>query len=436
MLISLTIENWRSFRDPVSFSMVASREKQHGERLSRISRPRMRLLPVAAVYGGNASGKSNLVDALAFAQAVVRRGSKADRPLAVTPFRLDSVSSGRPTRFTFVFLAGGLVYEYGFALTSVTVVEERLTEILGSAERLVFHRVDGTLALGPGLADDQRLRFAFDGTDDNQLYVNNAVSQKLDFCRPVYDWFGSLLVIGPHHRWLGLTSAQAPDESLGDLLAALDTGIARLDRQPVRSEDVGLPEALRQRLEQDLRDGEAAPLWPMDGKSALIAERQEGKLKLHRQVAHHVTADGEDVAFDLDDESDGSRRLIDLLPALLHLVQAGSERVLVVDEIDRSLHTLLLRRLLEWYLDSRSPDSRAQLLFTTHDVLLMDQSLFRRDEMWVTERDAAGASTLFALSDYQGVRYDKDIRKSYLQGRLGGIPRLLLGAAPPAPTRA
>jgi AAA15 family ATPase/GTPase len=123
-------------------------------------------------------------------------------------------------------------------------------------------------------------------------------------------------------------------------------------------------------------------------------------------------------------ESDGSRRVIDLLPAFLDMAAAQSSRVYVVDELDRSLHTLLTRQLLAGYLAACSPETRSQLLFTTHDVLLMDQKLMRRDEMWVTERDAEGGSSLFSFSEYKDVRYDKDIRRSYLQGRMGGVPRI------------
>ena len=125
-------------------------------------------------------------------------------------------------------------------------------------------------------------------------------------------------------------------------------------------------------------------------------------------------------------ESDGSQRVIDLLPAFLELSAAQSKKVYVIDEVDRSLHTLLIRRLLEGYLALCSQNSRSQLLFTTHNVLLMDQDLLRRDEMWIAERNPEGVSSLLSFSEYKDVRYDKDIRKSYLQGRLGGVPRILL----------
>ena len=117
--------------------------------------------------------------------------------------------------------------------------------------------------------------------------------------------------------------------------------------------------------------------------------------------------------------------MIDLLPAFLDLFGGRSKTVYVVDEVDRSLHTLLIRSLLEKYLNTCTTQTRSQLLLTTHDVLLMDQQLLRRDEMWVAERGASGASSLLSFSEYKDIRYDKDIRKSYLQGRLGGIPRIL-----------
>ena len=152
--------------------------------------------------------------------------------------------------------------------------------------------------------------------------------------------------------------------------------------------------------------------------------RENGDLVASKCVTVHRLTDGTETHFEVAQESDGSQRFIDRRPAFIDLSSGHSERVYVVDEMDRSLHTLLTRRLLEHYLAACTPKIRAQLLFTTHDVLLMDQRWLRRDEMWVTERDTSGASSLLSFSEYRDVRYDKDIRKSYLQGRLGGIPRI------------
>ena len=154
--------------------------------------------------------------------------------------------------------------------------------------------------------------------------------------------------------------------------------------------------------------------------------RKQNQLIAKKLITYHPKADGNEVKFEINQESDGSQRVLDLLPAFVEQSTESSKNVLVIDEIDRSLHTLLTRRLIEMYLSVCSEDTRTQLLLTTHDVMLMDQKLLRRDEMWVTERDSSGASSLFSFSEFKNVRHDKDVRKSYLQGRLGGIPRFFL----------
>jgi AAA15 family ATPase/GTPase len=143
-------------------------------------------------------------------------------------------------------------------------------------------------------------------------------------------------------------------------------------------------------------------------------------------VAYHAKHGGGMAMLETWQESDGVRRAIDLLLTFLWMASIGSTYVLVIDELDRSLHTLLTRKLLDSYLSSCSKDTRTQLLFTTHDVMLMDQGLLRRDEMWVTERDGYGASTLTSLLEYEDIRIDTDVRKAYLHGRLGGVPNVLL----------
>jgi AAA15 family ATPase/GTPase len=436
MLVSFTVENWRSFRDATSFSMIASRERQHDERLSRISKYRMKLLPIAAIYGGNASGKTNMVSALTFARSLVLQTSKMDKPLAVQPFMLDVESAESPTRFEFERLVDEILYEYSFVFTSEAIVAEKLVRITSASEHLMFSRVAGSLQLGHSLVSDERLKFVFAGTDDNQLFVNNAMSQKLDTFIPVTDWFHSLCVIDTKTHFntnrIYLKDGNPLVESINTMLGQLDTGITQLDSQAMRPDDTGLSNDFRSLLEAELREGEMSHIFSSDDKPSIIATRNANSLSYYKQVAHHTTSSGSDVRFDIDDESDGSRRLIDLIPEFLSLAEPESNKVFVIDEIDRSLHTILIRRLLEWYLETRSESDRSQLIFTTHDVLLMDQSIFRRDEMWVTERDADGSTTLFALSDYKDIRYDKDIRKSYLQGRLGGVPRILLDVKLPA----
>jgi hypothetical protein len=213
--------------------------------------------------------------------------------------------------------------------------------------------------------------------------------------------------------------------TMNEMIPMLDTGITHLGGEVISFENLPLPDAIRAKLQEEIAEGMTVRLVVQPSNERLVVTRKAGELTAKKLVAFHSTKNGGEVQFEIRHESDGSQRIIDLLPAFLEISAKKSHKVYVIDEVDRSLHTLLTRRLIEGYLQSCSIESRSQLLYTTHDALLMDQSLLRRDEMWVTERDQFGASHLIPFSEYEDVRYDKDIRKSYLDGRLGGIPRIL-----------
>lgn len=213
--------------------------------------------------------------------------------------------------------------------------------------------------------------------------------------------------------------------TINQLLPQLDTGITGLGGKEIPIEQLTIPATLLSEIHRHLEDGESVRIISPT-QDRYVFTKKEGELSVKKLVAFHVRSSGDRIPFDISDESDGTQRIIDLLPVLLQATDAGARKVYIIDEIDRSLHTLLTYRLLQAYLSQCSPESRTQLLFTTHDVLLMDQRLLRRDEMWVTERDSSGNSTLYSFSEYKDVRKDKDIRRSYLQGRMGGIPKIQL----------
>jgi len=434
MIISFSVENWLSFRAPVTFSMIASRERQHGDRVTKLRKYKTRALPIAAIYGGNASGKTNLFKALSFAKMFIVKGTQPDNLIPVEPFRLDGQSVDQPSRFSFELLIGEVIYDFSFAVSRAKVLEERLVEITSSSERVLYDRRKGAPNFDRSLARDQLLKFAFQGTRDNVLLLTNAVSQRVDHFRPVYDWFKSTLtLIAPDSRFEPFErffdERHELYSTMNELLPLLDTGITKLGIEELPFENLPLPDTLRQSLQEEVREGMSVRLLTEPMHERFVVTRRDGALIAQKLVTYHTKADGTEVKFDLRQESDGSQRVIDLLPALLDLSAQRSKRVYVIDEIDRSLHTMLTRQLLEAYLGSCSTESRSQLLFTTHDAQLLDQELLRRDEMWVIERGAAGGSSLSSFSEFKDVRYDKDIRKSYLQGRLGGVPRLRLGGA-------
>jgi hypothetical protein len=256
--------------------------------------------------------------------------------------------------------------------------------------------------------------------------------------RPVYDWFkSSLVLLAPdsnvHQFERFFEEANPFHGAMNTALTQLDTGVARLGAEEVPLESLPIDESLVNVARAVMKTGGVYRINVKDTNERFLITREGDDLIARKLVSFHKRSDGSDVQFELRQESSGSQRLIDLLPVFIDLSSQEKSRVYVIDELDRSMHTLLTRQLLEDFIDSRTSMSRSQLVFTTHDVLLMDQELLRRDEMWVAERDAQGQSQLFSFAEYKELRNDTDIRKRYLQGRLGGTPQILLsGALTPA----
>ena len=419
MLISCTLENWMSFRDQVTFSMVASRERQHSDRVPRIDKYKTRVLPIAAIYGGNASGKSNFCTALQFARSLVVEGVRFDSPIPVEPFLLDAEAVEKPVKFSFELLIDETIYEFSFAVTGKEVLEEKLIKIGKTDEEVLYHRCEGQPNFAESLADQDFLKFIFKSAAKNQLLLTSLVSQNADAFSPVYSWFKDhLVLVGPDSYLQNIDAIF--DAPIGEMLDLLDTGITRLSFEKISFDS--LPDSIKRFLREHVQEGSTRRI----PNEPIYASRQNGKFIVQKLVTHHPKADGTETKFDLYQESDGSQRLIEILPAFFDVSSSGSKKVYVIDELDRSLHTLLVRHLIEMYLADCSNKTRSQVLLTTHDVLLMDQKLLRRDEMWVTERNLSGASTLFSFSEYKDARRDTDIRKSYLQDRLGGTPQIVL----------
>lgn len=417
-----------SFRDRSTLSMIATSERQHGERVPKLNKYRTRILPIAALYGGNASGKSSFYKALEFSKNFVLYGSGLDMPIWIRPYLLDNENLAKPVRFTFEILTDDTVYVYEFAVSREAVQEEKLLLVTGSGEKVLFHRQLDSLMPNKELEKNDHLNYAFKGTRKNQLFLTNSVLQKVENYKPVFNWFKNLTLASPDSIFQPFdhvsdrTNPLYTDFNL--LLNRLDTGINHVGTEEIKIESIPFPEGLRSKILESVPIGKSTTVCIEPLGDRLLVKNDGTNVTVSKLVAYHRNQSGSDVKFDLVDESDGSRRLIDLLPGFLDICRHNSKGVFIIDELDRSLHSLVTRDLIEQYLGFCTPDSRAQLLFTTHDLQLMDQTLMRRDEMWVTERSADGSSKLFSFSEFKDVRYDKDIRKSYLQGRLGGVPRI------------
>lgn len=438
MIIKAILKNWLSYRDKCEVSMVATREQHHGERVAKVKRLQTRLLPIAMIFGGNASGKSNFFRALEFAQYFIVKGNslQPDARIKVEPFLLDKDSRTKPTTMGFTILVGEDVYEYEFSINSTRVLHEKLVRTTAPAENVRFERhYDEKLGtdvyeFGKAFAERTTLMNLISKvTRRNQLFLSASVMHNLDDFRPVYDWFSkTLCLISPNSHYApkeAYADESAPNFArMNELLATFDTGIKRIVRKPVEISALPIPTPVIKDIADRLVEGQTVRIENEWQTWSYLLSRVNGEIVAEKLVSCHGLHDACETEFELDQESDGTKRILDLLPAFVDMERHDMSRVYVIDEIDRCLHTYAGWKLVKTFLDGCTNDSRAQLLCTTHDNGMMNQELLRRDEMWLAERNEEEVSTLFSISDFAEARKDTDLRTSYLSGRMGGLPSI------------
>lgn len=397
------------------------------------------ILKGAVIYGPNASGKSNLVKAIHFAQQFILNGSDGVESLN-KHFRLDPDGAKKPSRFEFEIKAGKTLYSYGFALQLATQVvnEEFLYRIGKTRKYLIFERVLDSLdkirvKYGLKASKDDLVRFDIYAKDlkPDQLLLQQVNTRNLEEVESavhfvdVFQWFKySLVIVYPDSRYKGMTFPKSNEkftEILTRFLKAMDTGINKaLFTEVDIEEELGtLHDTDRKKILSDLRS-KTTKFLQIKKVSYAIWLDDSGKLRGKKLVLVHTDKDGKQVLFDCNEESDGTNRLMDLIPALDIL--SSSETVFIVDELDRSLHPHLSEAFIKLFFEQSRGISN-QLIVTTHESSLQNLRLLRRDEIWFIERKADGHSELYSMNEFK-VRPDKELRKDYLLGRYGAIPTL------------
>ncbi len=414
MLVEFRVTNFRSLRREQVLSLVASKDKTledtHTMATSLSAVPR--LLRSAVIYGANASGKSNLIKALQYMRAVVMESATVIQPsqtYAVQPFRLDSESAKEPTEFEVTFILRGVRYQYGFAMTQQRIVREHLLVYKAFKPQRWFERHfdaetgKDVYEFGPGLKGPKNVWER--ATRANALFLSMAVQLNSEALRPAFDWFANRLVIfnevSPLAPQFSVQMLKQPSQrkAICEFLTSADISIADID--------VVTRKVIGHHVRFDLATGNRE-----EGPS----EQEFEEIKFH-----HVTEHGKAV-FDLMEESNGTRNLLFLAGPVLDILRKGL--TLVIDELDTSLHTLLVRELVGLFHRPEVNTGGAQLIFTTHDTSLLDAAdLLRRDQVWFVEKDEDQASTLVSLSEFSP-RKNEALERGYLMGRYGGVPFL------------
>jgi AAA15 family ATPase/GTPase len=441
MIVSISVSNFRSFHHEETFALTASNRfaGHHDDHLVPIPGSDQSVLRLGVIYGANGAGKSNLFQALSYinvmALATHSKGSGTRRE----PFRL-AKNPDEPSTFDLLFIAEGNTYRFGFKVDDVRVREEWLTRVVKGNEECLYERLtsdEGKVRVeleGLKGQSNKLTALASIGGPQNQTFLAT-VAATLDrgdcgdTLTAVLHWIEVCLQqVSPITPFgdIGRYLSDNPDcaEFAGEFLKSAATGIDHLQisKQQLSEEELRslLPPFLIERVFSDLRDGTKGKsvIAGPDGFEVLIERSEETLLYKINIRPMHLGETGTPIAFELRDESDGTRRLLNLLPALHRL--KSSNCVYFIDEIDRSLHPKLVLEFVEFFLATQKHHN-SQLILTTHDTNLLDLELLRRDEIWFAEKDRQSATHLYSLTDFK-VRKDLQISKHYLDGRFGAVP--------------
>jgi hypothetical protein len=417
MLIQFRVENHRSLRDEQVLSLVAA--NLGGAEDPRLLRPPElgeALLPAVALYGANASGKSNVLNALAFMRETVLRSHRFWEPeegAPQEPFALSS-KSREPSLYEVDLLVGGVRFRYGFVLSATRIEEEWLHAWPHGRKQVWFEREGDRFDFGKHLhGENETIRGL---TRANSLFLSAAAQNNHAALLPLFGWFRAAQIELHRSPLFGLERSRAV--FLEDLFAGQRSQVEK-DNMARQHEREAIVHLLR-----------SADLGILDMK-VVSSPRDliEGDVEIH--LSHQAEA-GREVWLPLDRESAGTVTLLGIATRLVRLLRHGG--LLCLDELEASLHPALGLELLRLFQDPRHNPKGAQLLFTTHDTNLLGNVLgeppLRRDQIWFTEKDKSGATHLYPLTDFHP-RKEENLERGYLQGRYGAIPFLgQLVAAP------
>ena len=413
MLIEFKVTNFRSIRETQTLSMVASSDKDLvGNTFDTGIAGLPKLVRSAAIYGPNAAGKSNFMAALVFVENMVRdsaRKAQVGEPIDIQPFRLSASNRSQDSEFELHFIAEGVRYQYGFTLNSERITSEWLTAYpFGRAQHWFSRRYDAAekndvYEYSPLYKKEKLYDERAGYTIASNLYLSVAVQKNSQKLLPVFTWFQKKLQIIPSMSRIGAGSTSnlcLEPEGKNKILAYMNAaGISvknfSVDKKTFSQDDFPqyFPEELKSRL---LKDGVG-----FDTKF-LYQDNDSNNL----------------ISFDLEDESDGTQALFAFASRWIEMLK--NDQVLFVDEIDSSLHPLLVHHLVKLL---NCNNSKAQLIFTTHDTTLLSQQMLRRDQVWFLEKDKQQSSQLYSLAEFSP-RKNEAIEKGYLNGRYGAIPFL------------
>lgn len=425
MLIEFRFKNYRSFRDEATLSMEATGLSSFKNSLIPLTST-VKLLPACAIYGKNGGGKSNVIRAFWLAVQFIRNAQRTQHERAVipvNPFSLNDYSKDEPTEFDFVYTVNGIKYWYGFSATREKVFSEYLYHAPKGQKALIFNRTGQEFSF-----TEEKTKRSMIGemVAENQLFFSVACTMNDAPCVAAMRWFRDQVYFSRDYsdiprQLLEYSEDKNMLKAISDYAKAADLGIQDMqfefDSKELKDDDS---------LPKDIPDGIKTALVQFMHVLSETSNNGEVRLKMGEVTAkashQGQTKDGKKASYliDLADESDGTRKLMALAPAIESALCTGG--VLLVDELERELHPKLVNYIIAKFQSKSANPNGAQIIFTTHNTELMNLELLRKDQLYfVDKQDKDGASELYSISEF-ATRTTDNIRKGYLVGKYGATP--------------
>ncbi|MEX2411876.1 MAG: ATP-binding protein [Candidatus Paceibacterota bacterium] len=439
MLIRFLVNNYLSYASTEEFNTLPSNQKAFAHH--KYIFKGIEFLKLGAIYGANGAGKSNLIKAFSVLRDIVVKG---DVPSEVfnSRFKLSVEAQKKPISFTIEFINNEKAFIYGIEIDKGRIASEELyISGLGKKEnKKIFSKktnennknefsLSGDIEeLEDGKLLKKLIKDTYKSSEKSFLNLLNELEHPLlSDLRDAYNWFSSKLEIvnpfsTPQESTLKFKENPQFQKFTKKMMCSFHTGISDVDVESIRLDRfLGENESLdTKEITEKLENDPTSNVSLRNQKTGeeVIVTNEGGEILAHRMFFRHA-GDQKGEKFYIDDESDGTKRLLDYIPAFEAILE--KEVVFLIDEIERSIHPLIIKELLKKF--SKQENTKGQIIFTTHETHLLDQEIFRRDEIWFTEKNNDGATHLYPLSKFK-VHHTKNIERGYINGRFGAVPFL------------
>ena len=434
MILRFIAENFTSFKDAVEFNTFPS-SKSHSHENHKVTCGHATALRMSAIYGANGAGKSNLLQAMNCLKKLVKAESLREIDFIDSPyFKLDSRCADKPSGLAIEFYYNGNIFYYHLEFTPQEICLEELLLSKKNKDVKLFVRDNSDIYIHPdyvGKGITKQFQEALKRLVRPDMlllpFLGKYYSNESSLISEAYLWFiENLQLVLPNSKYGFVPHMIDTDGDFSELvnstLPELKTGIDKLmvKTELIAEEDVKGDKMMRLVKLAKEHPGEPQTTFGRNANDmAVNVIYEDGNVYMKTLVAVHKNLDGSEVEIPLRAESDGTRRLIEYMPLLYAIIKMDG--VYVVDEIERSIHPILIKDIVRKL--SESETAKGQLIFTTHESGLLDQNIFRPDEIWFAQKDAEQATQLYPLSDFN-IHKTANIENGYLNGRYGGIPFL------------